>query len=272
MSLLSSNLTEPADRAAKSVSSSGQVRSLDGQVALVTGGAVGIGRACAARFLGQGARVAIVDRDAAAGTAALEGLDTKSVVFQHCDVGRPDAVEAAFAAVHRDWGRLDILVTCAGGFFDAPPLEAVDPHAWTEVVSNNLTTAYLSCRAAITRMRPAGYGRIVNVASMAARTALPDVAHAYAAAKSGVVGLTRQLALEVAADGVTVNAVAPGVVLSPRVERLHAGRLAELTAATPVGRLGTPEDVAGAISYLASPGAGYITGVTLDVNGGRFIG
>lgn len=247
--------------------------SLDGQVALVTGGAVGIGLACAARFLQEGARVVIVDRDAETGAAALAELGAGDAVrFVHCDVARSSEVDDLFVEVQREWGSVDILVTCAGGFHEAPPLEAVEPDAWSAVVENNLTTTYLCCRAAVRPMRAAGYGRIVNVASMAAQTALPNVAHAYTASKSGVVGLTRQLALEVAPDGVTVNAVAPGVVLSPRVQRLHAERLDVLTTATPVGRLGTPEDIADAIWYLASPGASYITGVTLDVNGGRFIG
>ncbi len=121
-------------------------------------------------------------------------------------------------------------------------------------------------------MRRRRYGRIVTVASMAARTALPQAAHAYSAAKAAVVGLTRQVALEVAPDGVTVNSVAPGVVLSPRVERRGPEFLAEVARTTPMQRVGTPEEVAAAIGFLAGPDAGYITGATLDVNGGRFMG
>jgi NAD(P)-dependent dehydrogenase (short-subunit alcohol dehydrogenase family) len=121
-------------------------------------------------------------------------------------------------------------------------------------------------------MRRRRYGRIVTVASMAARTGLPQAAHAYSAAKAAVVGLTRQLAHEVAADGVTVNTVAPGVVLSPRVERRGPEFLADVARATPMRRAGTPGEVAAAICFLAGPDAAYITGATLDVNGGRFMG
>jgi 3-oxoacyl-[acyl-carrier protein] reductase len=121
-------------------------------------------------------------------------------------------------------------------------------------------------------MRAQRYGRIVTVASMAGRTALPQSTSPYTAGKAAVLGLTRQLALEVAADGVTVNAVAPGVVLSPRVRRRGTEVLERLAAEVPVGRLGLPEEVAAAVCFLAGPDAGYVTGATLDVNGGRFIG
>ncbi len=132
------------------------------------------------------------------------------------------------------WGRLDILVTCAGGFSGAGPLPGVGLDEWNDLVTANLTATFLACRAVVPAMRRRRYGRIVTVASMAARTALPQAAHPYSAAKAAVVGLTRQLALEVAADGVTVNTVAPGVVLSPRVERRGPEFLAEVARATPM--------------------------------------
>jgi NAD(P)-dependent dehydrogenase (short-subunit alcohol dehydrogenase family) len=120
-------------------------------------------------------------------------------------------------------------------------------------------------------MKNARFGRIVNIASMAGRTGVPDVSHPYAAAKAAMIGLTRRLALEVAPAGITVNAVAPSVVWSPRIAKVHQARLHEILHATPVGRVGDPHDIADAVWYLARPAAGYVTGAVLDINGGRFM-
>lgn len=247
---------------------------LKGQVALVTGGGAGIGRACVERLAAAGVHVMLMDRNAgrAAEVARSARTHETDVEVSVAEATRESDVAGAVAATLGRWGRLDILVTCAGGFRSASPLQDVPLREWDEIVAANLTATFLACRMAIPVMRRQRYGRIVNVASMAARTALPQSAHPYAAAKAAVVGLTRQLALEVAADGVTVNAVAPGVVLSPRVARLSADRLRALAEETPMRRTGTPQEVAHAICYLADPGASYVTGITLDVNGGRFIG
>jgi NAD(P)-dependent dehydrogenase (short-subunit alcohol dehydrogenase family) len=244
------------------------------QVALVTGGGAGIGRACVERLAAAGTHVLLLDRnrDRAADVAAAVSRSGGDVDVVVGDAAEESVVVDAVATALDHAGRLDILVACAGGFSHAGPLPDVGLAAWNDVVTANLTATFLACRAAVPAMRRRRYGRIVTVASMAARTALPQAAHAYSAAKAAVVGLTRQLALEVAADGVTANTVAPGVVLSPRVERRGPEFLAEVTRTTPMRRAGTPDEVAAAVCFLAGPDAGYITGATLDVNGGRFMG
>ncbi len=247
---------------------------LGGQVALVTGGGAGIGRACVERLAASAAHVVLVDRnrDRAVDVAAAVGRCGGDVEVVVGDAAEEHVVVDAVATTLDRRGRLDVLVTCAGGFSGAGPLSDVGLEEWNRLVTANLTATFLACRAVVPTMRRRRYGRIVTVASMAARTGLPQAAHAYAAAKAAVVGLTRQLAHEVAADGVTVNAVAPGVVLSPRVERRGPEFLAEVTRTTPMRRVGTPDEVAAAICFLSGPDAGYITGATLDVNGGRFMG
>jgi len=244
------------------------------QVALVTGGGAGIGRACVERLAASGVHVMLIDRNPtrAADLAAAIGRCGGDVGVVVGDATEEGVVVDAVETTLDRWGRLDILVTCAGGFSGAGPLPDVGLDEWNDLITANLTATFLACRAVVPAMRRRRYGRIVTVASMAARTALPQAAHPYSAAKAAVVGLTRQVALEVAADGVTVNAVAPGVVLSPRVERRGPEFLAEVARVTPMRRAGTPEEVAAAICFLAGPDAGYITGATLDVNGGRFMG
>ena len=244
------------------------------QVALVTGGGAGIGRVCVERLAASGAHVLLLDRnpDRAAAVAAAARRTGGDVEVLVGDASDESHVVGAVGSILDRSGRLDILVTCAGGLSGAGPLPDVGLDEWNDVVAANLTATFLACRAVVPAMRRRRYGRIVTVASMAARTALPQAAHPYSAAKAAVVGLTRQLALEVAADGVTANTVAPGVVLSPRVERRGPEFLAEVTRTTPMRRAGTPEEVAAAICFLAGPDAGYITGATLDVNGGRFMG
>jgi 3-oxoacyl-[acyl-carrier protein] reductase len=247
-----------------------------GQVAMVTGAGAGIGLACARRLAASGARLLVLDRNADRVAAVVDeltggraGVEVEAVVTDAAsEAGVADGVARATAR----WGRLDVLVTCAGGFAEARPLHEVPPREWEDTVSANLTATFLACRAVVPVMRAQRYGRIVTVASMAARTALRQSTSPYSAGKAAVLGLTRQLALEVAADGVTVNAVAPGVVLSPRVRRRGPEVLERLAAEVPVGRLGRPEEVAAAVCFLAGPDASYVTGATLDVNGGRFIG
>jgi len=247
--------------------------SLDGQVAVVTGGAAGIGLGCVERLVGDGATVVLIDRDGEAAQAAAKRLsDVGTVVAEPVDVTDIAAVQNVFARTVADHGRLDVLVNGAGGFTKAPLIEDFEPEEWDWILTLNLKSVYLCCRAAVPTMKAAGYGRIVNISSMAGRTAARGISHAYNAAKAGVIGLTRGLALELATSGITVNSVAPGVVLSPRVEKLHAHRMDEILAETPIGRPASAAEIADVVWYLASPGSSYVTGATIDVTGGRFIG
>lgn len=247
--------------------------SLQGQAALVSGGTAGIGLAAAERLAQEGARVAMLGRNPERGAAAQEQLRRSSpdALFLQADAARREEVEAAFGQFLARWGRIDILVNCAGGFTRTDPIEELAEAEWGRVVDWNLKSAYLCAQRAAPAMKRAGYGRIVNVSSVAGREGVLEASLAYSAAKAAMQGLTRRLAAELAPHGVTVNAVAPGVVLSRRAVEVHRHRMDKVLAAIPLGRTAEAEEVADVIWYLASPGASYITGVTVDVNGGRFM-
>jgi len=240
------------------------------KVAIITGGASGIGLATARLMAREGARVLISDVTAAgeATAAALvaEGLD---VVFHRTDVSREDQVAAMLSAALERWRRLDVMVANAGvaarGSADRISLED-----WNRLIGVNLTGVYLCIRHAVPAIRASGGGAIVTTASAMGLVA-PRGAASYAAAKAGVVNLTRASALDFAADNIRVNAVCPGFLLSPTnsggASRSEAENR-ELIARHPLGRLALPEDVAAAIAFLASDDAAFITGVALPVDGG----
>ena len=243
--------------------------SIQGHVAAVTAGAAGIGAGVVERLAQEGARVALLDVDAAAGEAAARRMG-EAVRFIRTDAASAEQVAAALGETLGAWGRLDILVNCAGGFVDNPGIEDLDESEWRRVVDLNLKSAFLCAREAAPAMKKAGYGRIVNVSSLSGRDGILETGLAYSAAKAGLFGFCRRLAVEVAPYGVTVNTVAPSVVLSPRVAALHRERLPEIISKIPLGRVAEAADVADAVWYLVRPGARYVTGVTLDVNGGRY--
>lgn len=244
---------------------------LAGKVALITGGGSGIGRATAVLFAREGARVAIVDRDADAATdlAATIGPDALARVS---DVAEPGAAEADVAATLARWGRLDVLVTAAG-FSVGGTVLTTAPADWDAVFRVHVGGSWTYARAAIPAMRKVGAGSIVLVSSQLALAGGRNNA-SYVAAKGAVLALARTMALDHAAEGIRVNAVLPGAIDTPLLRRSFARQAdPEATAAAsrarhPLGRFGRAEEVADAILYLAGDAAGFTTGVSLPVDGG----
>ncbi|MBO9313489.1 MAG: 3-oxoacyl-ACP reductase FabG [Chloroflexus sp.] len=242
---------------------------LRGQVAIITGGARGIGRATTIELANAGARVLInYQRSAGAAEAlAAEIVAAGGDAFAYqADVADEQAVTGMVQAVLDRWGKIDILVNNAGITADAP-LARLRPEQWQHVIETDLTSVFLCCRAVIPTMQRAGYGRIVSVSSLAALAGNVGQTN-YAAAKAGIIGLSRSLAREVARDGITVNVVAPGYVETDMVETVPEALRAWALQAIAIGRFGRPEEVAAAIRFLVSPRASYITGHVLTIDGG----
>ncbi|UGQ12566.1 SDR family oxidoreductase [Yinghuangia sp. ASG 101] len=245
------------------------------RVAVVTGGASGIGAASCRHLAARGHSVAVLDLDAErAGAVAedLRGLGARALAVG-ADVSDRAAVDTAFARVRAELGPVGILVTSAGLMaFDA--FEDITPEAWRRVVDVNLTGTFHCCQAAIGDMVAARWGRIVTISSSSAQRGSPTCAH-YAAAKGGVIVLTKSLARQYAPLGITVNTIPPSGIETPMQHRSQAeGRLPSneaIAGAIPVGHLGTPDDIAAAVAYLSSDGAGFVTGQVLGVNGGSVL-
>ena len=238
---------------------------LSGKRALITGASGGIGAAVARALHAAGATVALSGtRPAPLGALAAE-LGARARVVP-ADLSDPEAVERLAKEAQDSLGGLDILVNNAGITKDQLLLRMSDAD-WQAVLDVNLTAAMRLSRAALRPMMKARWGRIVSITSVVGATGNPGQTN-YAAAKAGLVGFSKSLAAEVASRGITVNAVAPGFIATPMTDRLSEAQKTALTERIPAGRLGTPEDVAAAVLYLAAPESGYVTGATLHVNGG----
>lgn len=238
---------------------------LTGMTALVTGATGGIGQALARALAGQGARLAISGTrpEALAALAAELGENT---VCLPCNLAEPDQVEALVPSAIAALGQLDILVNNAGITRDNLIMRMKDEE-WQAVHSVNLEAAFRLCRAAARPMMKARFGRIISITSIVGVTGNPGQAN-YAAAKAGLIGMSKALAQELASRGITVNCLAPGFIASPMTEGLSEAQTAALLARIPAGRLGTSQDIAAALVWLASAEAAYVTGQTIHVNGG----
>ena len=243
---------------------------LEGRVALVTGASRGIGRAIAQGLAARGATVVAAARgDHAAGTVAdIQAVGGRAEAAA-LDVTSPEAIDQAIAGLVERLGRIDILVNNAGIARDQLLLR-MKRGDWDAVLATNLTAAYGCIQAALKPMIRQRSGRIVNVSSVVGQAGNAGQAN-YAASKAGLIGLTKAVALEVASRNITVNAVAPGLIETDMTRAVPAGAQQGWQARIPLGRLGTPEDVAAAVVFLASDEAAYITGHVLAVNGGMYM-
>jgi 3-oxoacyl-[acyl-carrier protein] reductase len=248
------------------------MKGLGGRVAVVTGGASGVGRGIAEVLGREGADLVVGDLDAAAGAEAAAALRSDGVdaVAVEVDVADRGSVEAMAAGALNRFGRIDILAANAGIYSSAALPEMTDAD-WDRVMDVNVKGALHALQACAPAMRRRRYGRIVLTSSITGPlVAVPGLAH-YAASKAALLGLMRASALELVGDAITVNAVQPGNVRTPGFERLDEAHRREMVESIPLGRLAEPEDVGWAVRFLASEEAGYITGQTLVVDGGQVL-
>ncbi|MEO8245014.1 MAG: 3-oxoacyl-[acyl-carrier-protein] reductase [bacterium] len=238
---------------------------LTGKTALVTGASGGIGGEIARALHAAGATVTL------SGTR-LEPLEAlaadlgERVHVMTCNLADADSVEALPKAATAAMGSLDILVNNAGITKDNLFMRMSDEE-WSSVIDVNLTSTFRLCRAVLRGMMKARWGRIINISSVVGTTGNPGQGN-YAASKAGMVGMSKSLAMEVASRNITVNCVAPGMIATAMTDKLNEAQRAAILGSIPAGRMGTPQEIAAAVLYLASPEAGYVTGATLHVNGG----
>jgi NAD(P)-dependent dehydrogenase (short-subunit alcohol dehydrogenase family) len=241
------------------------------RVAVVTGGASGIGLGVATKLTADGHRVAVLDRDGVAAQATAAELD--GAIAVETDVADWDSVDRAFTRVRAELGPVGVLVTSAGVESFAP-LTEISRETWDRIIAVNLTGTFTCVQAAVPDMVAAGWGRIVTIASSSAQSGAPNMTH-YAASKGGVIALTKSLAVELARKGITANTIPPSLVDTPMARGAEASGyfpgVDAVAPMVPVGRAGTPADIAVTCAFLCSEEAGYITGQVIGVNGGMYI-
>jgi len=243
------------------------------RVAVVTGGASGIGLGAARQFVADGHHVAILDLKGAEAAATELRTGGTNVIGIEVDVTDRAAVAAAFARVRAELGPVTILVTSAGiEAFD--PLLEITAERWDQIIAVNLTGTFSCVQAAVPDMLEAGWGRIVTISSQSAQSGAPNMAH-YSASKGGVIALTKSLAVDLARQGITVNTVSPSLVDTPMARAAEAAGdflgVDVVGPMVPLGRAGTPADIAAACSFLCGDGGSYITGQLIGVNGGMYL-
>jgi 3-oxoacyl-[acyl-carrier protein] reductase len=239
----------------------------EGKTGIVTGSARGIGRAIAERLAREGARVMIADVDEATAQAAAAEIGAGALA-QRLDVTSSASWDAAVGAATAAWGRLDILVNNAGIAGRSAPAWELSVEEWQQVIDIDLTGVFLGCRAALPTMIGQSYGRIVNIASIAGKEGNPN-AVPYSAAKSGVIGLTKSIAKEVATKGVIVNAITPAVIETEILKQVSEEHIKYMTSRIPMGRVGQPHEVAALAAFLCSDEVTFSTGAVFDLSGGR---
>ncbi len=237
------------------------------RTALVTGAGQGLGRAIAAALVAEGHRVAFADIDGERAARAAAEFGDKALAVT-VDVRDRASVEAAAAEVTSRFGPIGILVNNAARTVARPFFELTEEE-WDDVLTTNLRGMVLTCQTILPGMVEAGWGRVINLASLAGQRGGPQVQGAhYASAKAGIIGLTRYLAHEFAPHGITVNAISPGPILTEATALAPPDKLKAVSSQVPLARLGAAEEVGALAAYLASPLSGFVTGATLDINGG----
>jgi 3-oxoacyl-[acyl-carrier protein] reductase len=240
---------------------------LTGQVAIVTGAATGIGAAIASRLARAGATLVILDLNLKGAKLVAEALGNGSFALE-ADVSAAESVRAAVDAVLARTGRIDILVNNAGIAGPAAPAWEQTDENWQRNIAVNLTGVFNCCRAVVPHMRGRGYGRIVNIASIAGKEGNPNMSP-YSATKGAVIAFTKSLGKELATDGICVNAVAPAVVQTEILDQLTPAQVSYMTDRIPMKRTGKPEEIAAVVHFLSSPDCSFVTAQCYDASGGR---